>query len=70
METSPALSGISLSPAQATILEEALLAADDYIADNLDAICDDDYLAYSDDVLARVDEALDLLRRLRAEQPG
>ena len=63
METSPALSGISLSPAQATILEEALLAADDYIADNLDAICDDD-------VLARVDEALDLLRRLRAEQPG
>lgn len=49
---------------QAELIEEALLASSYYIADNIDAICDDDYLEESEDVLSQVDSALDLLRSL------
>lgn len=43
-------------------IEEALLSASDYIKDNIDAICDDDYMEESEAVLARVNAALDLIR--------
>lgn len=53
---------------QAEIIEAALLASSDYIADNIEAICDEDYLEESDDILSQVNEALDLLRSLREDK--
>lgn len=50
---------------QAKIIEAALLEASDYIADNIEAICDDDYLETSEDVLSKVNEALDIFRGLK-----
>lgn len=51
---------------QAELIEQALLASSYYIVDNISAICDDDYLEESENVLGQVDSALDLLRSLKS----
>ena len=49
-----------INQSQAKIIEAALLEASDYIADNIEAICDDDYLEISENVLSKVNDALDI----------
>jgi len=53
---------------QATIFDAALLAASDYIAESIEAICDDYYLEESERILDQVNEALDLLRELNIQE--
>ncbi len=58
---------MKINQKQTEFIEVALLAASDYIANNIEAICDEDYLDESDCVLLKVNEALDLLRTLKDE---
>ena len=53
---------------QVEAIEAALLVSSDYIADNIEAICDDDYLKESKDVISQVKDALDLLRNLKEDE--
>ena len=53
---------------QVEVIEAALLVSSDYIADNIKAICDDDYLEESEDYLSQVNDALDLLRSLKEDE--
>lgn len=51
-----------------SIIENALLSASCYINDNIDAICDDDYLRESETVLSEVNKALDVIRMVINEK--
>lgn len=59
---------MTINQNQAAIIDAALLAASDYITECIDAICDDEYLEESEEVLAQVNEALDLLRELNKQE--
>ena len=52
---------------QVEVIEAALLASSDYISDNIEAICDDNYLEESEEVLSQVNYALDLLRGIKED---
>ena len=59
---------MTINQNQAAIIDAALLAASDYITESIDAICDDEYLEEREEVLAQVNEALDLLRELNKQE--
>ncbi len=50
---------------QIEIIDAALLASSHYITDSIEAICEDDYLWESEEILSQVNNALDLLRSLK-----
>lgn len=52
---------------QVEVIEAALLASSDYIYENIEAICDDDYLEKSEVVLSQVSGAWNLLRSLKED---
>ena len=59
---------MTISQNQIVMIDAALLAASDYITQSIEAICDDEYLEESEEVLAQVNEALDLLRELNKQE--
>lgn len=56
-----------INSTQTKIIDAALLASSHYISDSIEAICNDDYLRESEEVLSQVNDALDLLRSLRED---
>lgn len=49
---------------QLSVIEDALVSASIYISNNIEAICDEDYLQESEQILAEVNNALDILKMI------
>lgn len=50
---------------QLSVIEDALVSASIYISNNIEAICDEDYLQESEMILAEVNNALDILKMIK-----
>ena len=55
---------ITIEKSQLSVIEDALLSSSFYISNNIDAICDEDYLHESERVLAEVNNALNTINSI------
>lgn len=56
---------MQLNRNQYNLIEDALVSASFYISSSIDAICDEDYLRESENLLTQVNSALELLKAIK-----